>query len=143
MKDPYCGPMAVVVLVLVLLLKFAALHQLATNGEWLGLVIAPVLARTALPVLFLTTPYVRPAGLGSALSKHLPRRTGAFVVALTVVCVGLTGGRDGFWLLLAAAVALLLLRTVMVRRIGGMTGDTAGASVELIELVVLVIAVLV
>lgn len=142
MKDPYCGPMAVVVLLLVLLLKFVALHTLLAAGEWGAIVVAPVLARAALPALFLTTPYVRPGGLGSALAEHLPRRNGAFIVAVSVVCVGLTMGwaGAGFWMFLAAALMLLLLRLLMVRRIGGMTGDTAGASVELIELAVLIVA---
>ncbi len=142
MKDPYCGPMAVVVLLLVLLLKFVALHTLLAAGEWGAIVVAPVLARAALPALFLTTPYVRSGGLGSALAEHLPRRNGAFIVAVSVVCVGLTMGwaGAGFWMFLAAALMLLLLRLLMVRRIGGMTGDTAGASVELIELAVLIVA---
>jgi adenosylcobinamide-GDP ribazoletransferase len=140
MKDPRCGPMAVVVLLLVLLLKFVVLHTLLVAGEWGAFVVAPVLARAALPVLFLTTPYVRPGGLGSALAEHLPRRNGAFVVAITVVCIGLTMDWVGLWMLLATATMLLLLRLLMVRRLGGMTGDTAGATVELIELAVLVVA---
>src|SRR5690606_1176174 len=74
MKDPRSGPIAVVVLVLVLMLKFAALAALLQAGQWLPLFLAPWLARGMLPLLFLTTPYVRPGGLGQALAEHLPRR---------------------------------------------------------------------
>jgi len=65
MKDPCAGPAGVVAVVLVLLLKFAALAALATAPQP-ALLLAPVLARMALTALFLTTPYVRPGGIGLA-----------------------------------------------------------------------------
>ena len=49
------------VLVLVLLLKFSALAALLGQGEAGLLPLAPWLARSSLPLLFLTTPYARPA----------------------------------------------------------------------------------
>lgn len=56
MKDPRSGPIAVVVLVLVLLLKFAALVALLEQGPIAALLLAPWLARGLLPLLFMTTP---------------------------------------------------------------------------------------
>jgi adenosylcobinamide-GDP ribazoletransferase len=138
MKDPYSGPTAVVVLVVVLLIKFAALERVISHEDWMALVLAPVLGRTALPLLFLTTPYVRPGGLGTALARHLPRRAGALVVLATLAGVILAAGTRRSYLLLIAAGAFLLLRTMMVQRIGGTTGDTAGGLVELTETAVLV-----
>lgn len=142
MKDPSCGPVGVVALVLVLLIKFAALHALTTASDWTALVLAPLLARTALPLLFLTTPYVRPGGLGAVLAERLPR-SAAIVVTLTVVAVPLAAGGRGVWLLAAAAMVFLLLRALMFRRIQGTTGDTAGALVEWVETVVLAAAAIV
>lgn len=136
MKDPYCGPGAVVVLVMVLLIKFAALAGILAAGDW-TLLLAPVLGRVALPLLFLTTPYVRPGGLGSALARHLPRRAGMVVVLASVLCVA-AAGKSGVVSLMGAAAMFLILRAVMLRRIHGTTGDTAGAMVELIEASVLV-----
>ncbi|WP_017170898.1 adenosylcobinamide-GDP ribazoletransferase, partial [Xanthomonas phaseoli] len=66
MKDPTSGPMAVTAVVLVLLLKCAALASLLAQAPttlWL----APLLARSALVAAFLSMPYVRAGGLGSAL----------------------------------------------------------------------------
>ena len=51
MKDPRSGPIAVVVLVLLLLLKFAALLVLLQAGQTLALLLAPWLGRSALPLL--------------------------------------------------------------------------------------------
>jgi len=138
MKDPHSGPGAVVVLVVVLLIKFAALETILTAGDWGLLLLAPVLGRAALPLLFLTTPYVRPGGLGSDLARHLPRRAGIVVVLASALCVPVAMGKIGAISLVATAVMFLILRSSMLRRIQGTTGDTAGAMVELIETAVLV-----
>jgi adenosylcobinamide-GDP ribazoletransferase len=137
MKDPRSGPAAVSTLLLVLLLKFAALVVLVKTGDWPALLLAPVLGRSALVALLLSTPYVRPGGMGSAIAKHLPRA--AAVVALLVVAAGgLLAGKAGALALAVAVAAGLLLRWMMMRRLGGMTGDTLGAAVELTEVAALV-----
>ena len=137
MKDPRSGPAAVSTLVLALLLKFVALAALVKAGAWLALLLAPVLGRSALVALLLSTPYVRPGGMGSAMSAHLPRA--AAVLALLLVAAGaLVAGKAGALALAVAAVTWLGLRWMMVRRLGGMTGDTLGAAVELTEVAVLV-----
>lgn len=143
MKDPCCGPAAVVTLVLVLLIKFAALEQLITTANWGALILAPLLGRTALILLFLTTPYLRNNGLGTQLANHLPRRASMITVFITLAAVPIVFGTSSFWLLFTLAGTFLLLRALMLRRIGGATGDTAGASVELIETAMLFSATLI
>ncbi len=138
MKDPRSGPIAVVTLVVVLLLKFAALVALLEHFQWSALLLAPWLARGLLPLLFMTTPYVRSGGLGQALAEHLPRSALPWLLgahALAMLMFGWAG-------LLALVSGLLLfawLRGRMVARLGGTTGDTAGAMVELVECLVLVV----
>lgn len=138
MKDTHCGPVAVVVLVIVLLVKFAALHALTAASNWTALVVPPLLGRAALPLLFLTTSYVRPGGLGAVLAKYQRRRAGILAVIMTAIAVLLSLGTAGLWLLLASSGAFVVLRALMIRRIGGTTGDTAGAMVELVEIAALV-----
>ncbi|MGG7673915.1 adenosylcobinamide-GDP ribazoletransferase [Pseudomonas sp. WC2] len=138
MKDPRSGPIAVVTLVLVLLLKFAALLAVIEQGHGLALMIVPVLGRAALLGLFLTTPYVRAGGLGQALADHLPRKQGWQVLgASALVCVLVAGFQAVIALVISLAV-FVWLRRVMMRRLGGTTGDTAGALLELLEMGVLV-----
>ena len=140
MKDPRCGPAGVIALVLVLLLKFAALHGLVTEQHLAPLLLAPLLGRGVLPLLFLTTPYVRRGGLGQALSEHLPRKS--TWLALAVTSVGLTwlAPRDAALSLAASLAAFLLFRRLMMKRLGGTTGDTAGALTELTETTILLAA---
>lgn len=139
MKDPRSGPIAVVTLVLVLLLKFAALLALIEQGQGAVLLIVPLLGRAALLGLFLTTPYVRAGGLGQALADHLPRTAGWRVLALSALgCLLLGGMINGLVALLIAIAVFAWLRQVMIRRLGGSTGDTAGALLELLEMAVVV-----
>jgi len=140
MHDPYCGPIGVITLLLLLLLKFTALEALISNGATALPVLVPLLGRTALVALFLTTPYVRAGGLGALLAQHMPEGESLAVVAMVLLLVPLWQGEVGFYLLLAAASALFTLRLLMLRRIGGTTGDTAGAMVEICETVTLLVA---
>lgn len=132
MKDPRSGPIAVVVLVLLLLLKYAALLTLLQAGQGACLILLPWLGRSLLPVLLVTTPYVRAGGLGQALVEHAPRQQLPWVLAVHLLLMLAFGWQA----LLAAASALLLFawtRRALLRRLGGTTGDTAGALVELAE----------
>ncbi|TRO17447.1 adenosylcobinamide-GDP ribazoletransferase [Ectopseudomonas mendocina] len=132
MKDPRSGPIAVVVLLLLLLLKFAALLTLLQAGKGTYLILLPWLGRSLLPLLLATTPYVRAGGLGQALVDHLPRQQLLWVLGAHLLGMLLFGCLG----LLALGTALLLfvwLRRALVRRLGGTTGDTAGALVELAE----------
>lgn len=143
MKDPNCGPAGVVAIVLLLLLKFATLHTLLITNEWILLILATTFGRTILPLLFLTTPYVRSNGLGSDLTTHMPRRLTIFVVSLTSVLILILAGITYLAVLIAIVVIFWMFRHMMIRRIGGTTGDTAGALVEITETSVLLSAILI
>ena len=135
MKDPRSGPAGVVALVLVLLLKFAALASLPAPA-WPALLLAPTLARATLTLAFLSTPYVRGGGLGSGLVA-VPRVAAIVSLLMAVGACAFAGWRGG----LAVAVAALtfaLWRRACLRRLQGMTGDTCGALAEIVEAVVLV-----
>lgn len=138
MKDPYTGPAGAVAVVLALLLKFAALSALLWESAWEALVVAPLLGRAALVTLLLTTPYVRPDGIGADHAAHLPRVLAGGVLAVTGIAVVAWLEWDGLWLLAVAAAVIYGLRYLMLRRLGGTTGDTLGASCEIVEATALV-----
>lgn len=126
LKDPLVGAAGAIALVIVLLLKFAALTVLIKH-QLIGLIIfAPVLGRNFILLLFLTTEYVRASGLASTTVKTLPEKP-AFGLVLVVI------GLASLWAWQGLALALIsfwLLRRLMLQRLGGCTGDTAGACVE-------------
>lgn len=138
MKDPRSGPAGIAAVVVLLLVKFAALTALLRAELWQVLLIAPILGRTLLIWLFLSTPYVRENGLGSDLARHLPRETGWLVLALVALAMPLLFGWQVLRLLLILALAAWLMRHLMLKHIHGTTGDTAGALLEVAEVTCLV-----
>ena len=85
---------------------------------------------------FIATPYVRSGGLGSGLADA-PRIACAVALVLSITACAFAGIR-GTLALVIAVVVLLIWRRACVRRLGGITGDTAGALIELVETAVLV-----
>ncbi len=133
MKEPSTGPAGVTVVVLALIIKYASLGALLSQADYVALILVPALTRALLPLLLLTTDYVRANGLGSALSSHHPRRISPWVIlGCAVLTIAITGNR-GIALLVVLAVVFLCLRFIMIKRIQGTTGDTMGALVEISE----------
>lgn len=134
MKDPAAGPVAVMVLVLTLLLKWSAMQGLAFGSLLIAVVAAPVLGRSAILALMLTTPYVRKKGMGESLVANLPEAIAKILLlAITLIAFFELGPLP----LLLAGFVIIWIRYTALRRLGGMTGDVYGAAVELVELAVL------
>ena len=68
-----------------------------------------------------------------ALADHLPRQAGWWVLGFSALACVLLAGVSGVWALGLAVLGFAWLRQVMMRRLGGTTGDTAGAMLELLE----------
>ncbi len=138
MKDPASGPMGVAAIVVTLLLKFAALVALPP----MALLLIPALARSGTALLFVTTRYVRPGGIGEALARHSPRVAVIIGALLVTAAVLIVWQWHGAILLIASALLWWLLRHALIKRLGGFTGDTAGAMLELLECLALVVMAL-
>lgn len=144
MKDPASGPVGVVAVVLVLLLKIAAVAALLEQPGWTWpLLLAPVLGRSACALLFVLVPYVRPDGIGEeAKDAVLPGLIWGVVAGMAVLVLLLTGFA-GAMMILVSALGFWWATSRMRLILGGFTGDTAGASVELVEALALLTAALV
>jgi len=132
MRDSRIGAHGALALTLLLMLKWAALEQALTLGSasWL---IAPVAARFAVTLLIAWFPYARTEGLGGpfvGLVRGRALALGALAVLLSALLLG-----PPAWLSVAAAfVVALLFAWYVSRRLGGLTGDSYGAAIELSEL---------
>jgi len=138
MKDPTSGPMAVTAVVLLLLVKYAALAELLESEFAIALVVAPFVGRTGLLAALRFYPYVRPEGLGAVLAEHMPAPLANRVLCASAAFVVLLLGWHGVVIALVSGVCFYFLGNAIKAALGGITGDCAGAICELLEAVVLV-----
>jgi len=138
MKASRSGVMAIVAVACVLLLKWASLTYILANQMWLALLFIPVLGRSYAVTLIASTSYVRADGLGANLSEKIsiPLMVTSLGV-IAIVIVFLLGTR-GLAMLIIGATGFVLFRLWMKSIIGGITGDTIGAQIELLETILLV-----
>jgi len=140
MKDPHAGAMAVIGIVVILMLKWAALANspLMTRGR--DLVLIACLGRYAMVVMGSTLPYARAeGGTAQEFVRHAKGWALAGATLWSLVIAGWQGWR-GLGLLGAALLVALVLRWLFHRTLGGVTGDALGATCELTEATLLVIA---
>lgn len=137
MKDSHIGAMGVLSLVVVLMLKWAAIYSLLSSKLPLGFLAVPLLGRLAVLILFLTTPYVSSNGLGTSLqgaSAGLSKLVLGLYLLVTLCLLGL----QAYPVLLVWGLAIVYLRRIFIKRLDGVTGDTLGASIEIIETTLLI-----
>ena len=143
MRDSTLGANGVIALVLTILLKFILLRNIPADGGVLAVLVTPVLGRTALTWHSASARYAREErGIGDYVNQ-----TGlAQAAAATLVSLGLVAGALLLFGLPLSRIPLLLVvlhlppillavlfALYLKRRLGGITGDTIGASIELSE----------
>jgi adenosylcobinamide-GDP ribazoletransferase len=141
MRDPRIGSFGAVAVAIAVLVEAAALGALASKGDALrGFVAAGALSRAAALPLACCLPYARSeAGAGGALSGRVRPAAAALGSALAVALAALLLGWDGLVPSGAVAVTTLALGLGCRAWLGGVTGDTLGAAVQLSEIVALVV----
>jgi adenosylcobinamide-GDP ribazoletransferase len=149
MKDSRIGSYGAVALVLSLTLRIgllAALLATHRTAAALALVASHAMGRTAAVALMASLGYAGDAEHAKAkpLATAVPRAaTTAGVVSgiAVVLALAYADGRMLRWIMavLAALLLTFALRRWFLRRLGGYTGDTLGASEQCIEIIVLMV----
>ncbi|MCY3767830.1 MAG: adenosylcobinamide-GDP ribazoletransferase [Gammaproteobacteria bacterium] len=138
LQDTHCGTGAVLALILVVVIKMVAVSVLLEQGAWWALLVTPVVGRTMLVGVLCGFPYVREQGLGRGLRSHLDVPAIKIGVALGAVLLVLVSLPGFFAALAGASAAMLLLYFLLIKPLGGATGDVYGAVVEWTELFTLI-----
>ena len=143
MRDSTLGTNGVTAVVLAILVRYLLLANLPGRAAVLAVLIAPVLGRMALTWHAASARYAREEqGIGDFVNQTGMRQAAAatlaslVIVGLSLVLAGLSPGSAALVVvaLHAPAIALaVLFAAYCTRRLGGITGDTIGASIELTE----------
>lgn len=138
MKDPRLGGFGVAGLILLLMVKLAALQgSLARPDALWALVAIPTVARWAVVIAAAAYPSARPGGMGDYFRRGLGRRE-VIVATVITAAAALPGLWRGVLLWAAGGLALFVLARLASSRLGGLTGDVYGAIVELAETAALI-----
>ena len=141
LKDSCVGSNGVVAFVSCMALKVCFLANLPQQSVCAALLAVPTAARFGVLIGIFQFPYARQQGLGQAFVQYAPRR--ALVKAFLCALPPLAVAGWGYFLLLGAVMLISLgLNTYIARRLGGVTGDTYGAVIELSEMLLLGLAFL-
>jgi adenosylcobinamide-GDP ribazoletransferase len=144
MRDSTLGANGVIALVLTILLKLTLLAQIPDQGALFAVLATPVLGRTALTWHSASSCYAREVrGIGDYVNQTgLTQALAATAVSLSLIVLLLALFNVPSTLIPAVAMLLILpsiaLATLFAvylkKRLGGITGDTIGASIELSEI---------
>ena len=143
MKDSRVGAFGVAGGVMVLLLKYAAFVTLLTipePGKVWALLLFPAISRWTMVVLLGAFPYVRTHGLGSPFHGSGIKVSTAIAGISILSAAILLGGFAGLGLLIGAMVMAWIMGLGMAKSLGGLTGDAYGATNEIIEMIVIIVA---
>ncbi len=142
MHDSRTGAFGASAIVIGMLLQTLALGALVASGQLWGILAAPVIGRFAASVGLWSLRPARDEGLAAGLA------TGegwiAWMIAVAV-CTPLLLAITPIHaiILLTGFVAALLVPRVLARPVGGISGDLLGASVVIVEVLVLAVSALV
>jgi adenosylcobinamide-GDP ribazoletransferase len=143
-KDPLVGSAGVIVLECILLLKFAvlsAIFQQIFHGALSNagiIIIAPIIGRAMILLMMLSSENANPNSMANQVVDNLPKTPAIWLTAISLLVAAyfsLSG-------VILSLVVFWLLRRLMYQRLGGFTGDTLGATVEICEVAYLIGAVL-
>jgi adenosylcobinamide-GDP ribazoletransferase len=144
MRDSSLGANGVIAIVLTVLLKYILLHNIPATGAVLAVLATPVLGRMALTWHSAVARYAREErGIGEYVNRTGPAQAAAATLISCGIVTGilLLGGVQpalALWLVpllhLPPILLAVLFAVYLKKRLGGITGDTIGASIELAEL---------
>ena len=140
-KEQRLGTMGVMSLALALLIKFASLSVVPDEGMLMTLVLLGTLSRYAMVQVAYFSAYARPGGgFGEPFVRGARRDHFTATLPWSLIIVICVGGVGGVLIGTLVSLATFGLQTYFRKRLGGITADVLGATNEMGETLVLVLA---
>jgi adenosylcobinamide-GDP ribazoletransferase len=142
MRDSRSGAMGVILLIFLILGKYAALSNLTTGNLIPILLLAPVAGRTAILLSMAVLPYARKdeGGLGQLFYSKERYSIAGMALLFFIVCSVVISIQSALLVVMALFLTVLLFSRWCFVKLGGATGDTLGAVCEFSELSVAIAA---
>ncbi len=140
MKDSFIGAMGVIAIASVLLLKFACLSTLGEDLLWRGVLLMVLSGRCMMTLPISIFPYARKEGGLGKLFYETKTVFNALWAVLFVLAAGwFIAGTAGIAAVVASVLVTIVFGLYCKSRIGGVTGDTIGATCEITEVVTVLV----
>ena len=136
MKDSYTGAMGVIAIVCILLLKFACLSAIGSNRLWQGIFLMVLTSRCMMTLPISLLPYARKeGGLGKLFYETRSAFNALWAILFALAASWFVAGLAGIAAVVASVLATMAFGYYCKWKIGGVTGDTIGATSEIAEVV--------
>jgi len=139
MRDSHAGVMGVLCLISAVLLKTALLYSISSSFRPSALVVMCCLSRWSVVLEMYFFPYARKDGKAALYIRGMNRNTFFIATIIAAACVIFILHLNGLIVLFVTGIFAFIFGKFANRKIGGITGDTLGAVIELAEIVSLFI----
>lgn len=135
MKDSQIGTFGVIALIMYFLFFFVSVKSV----PWLWVLYMPFVGKAMGFIAASISGYAREDhGMGYVFIHEISGIQGFVMVVITLGAIFLGLGLQGVFAAGGALMAMLMVRNVALKRIGGQTGDTIGMTIEIAQMVFLV-----
>lgn len=139
MRDSRIGAFGALGLLVSVGLRWAALATLAASQGFVAMILAHTLSRAALPPVMAFCRYARPAGLAAPPAERVSGREVVVALIAALAIAFIAGPIVAVLAAAAAGLSAALVLALILRRLGGYTGDGLGAIQQAAEIAVLVL----
>ena len=138
MQDSRSGVGGVVILVLALLVKSAAVVVLLEHDRAVWLILSATIGRAMMVLVVLYVPYVRAEGLGRSIKETMQRCHVWIGLLLPILLLLVVLPLPSLFAIVGGLIALTCVWLWIIKPLGGANGDVYGAVNECVEIGVLI-----
>lgn len=140
MKDSRIGTFACVAIIFDIIIKVGSYGNLLMNGHFLIILVIPVLGRLSIAFLAAIGNPAKPNGSGNLFIKNIGIIQMLINLIISIgICIPIIGVIKTIAVILTCALITFLFNKFCIHKMGGITGDSFGASNELVEITTLLI----